>query len=111
MDFGDKVKLLRKKHDLSQENLAAILKINRNCLSRIETGKSEPSLSVIRDIAEFFNVDVASLMDIQKEKLDAKDKIKKIVDDCQYLMDNDLDFLVRIISVMREEYVKHSEEE
>ena len=50
-------------------------------------------------------------MDIQKEKLDAKDKIKKIVDGCQYLMDNDLDFLVRIISVMREEYVKHSEEE
>ena len=40
-----------------------------------------------------------------------KDKIKKIVDGCQYLMDNDLDFLVRIISVMREEYVKHSEEE
>ena len=111
MDFGDNVKLLRKKHDLSQENLAAILKINRNCLSRIETGKSEPSLSVIRDIAEFFNVDVASLMDIQKEKLDTKDKIKKIVDGCQYLMDNDLDFLVRIISVMREEYVKHSEEE
>ena len=111
MDFGDKVKLLRKKHDLSQENLAAILKINRNCLSRIETGKSEPSLSVIRDIAEFFNVDVASLMDIQKEKLDAKDKIKKIVDGFQYLIDNDLDFLVRIISVMREEYVKHSEEE
>ena len=34
-----------------------ILKINRNCLSRIETGKSEPSLSVIRDIAEYFNID------------------------------------------------------
>lgn len=76
MDFGDKVKLLRKKHDLSQENLAAILKINRNCLSRIETGKSEPSLSIIRDIAEFFNVDVASLMDIQKEKLDTKGLFK-----------------------------------
>ena len=40
MEFGDKVKLLRKKHDLSQESLATILKINRNCLSRIETGKS-----------------------------------------------------------------------
>lgn len=111
MEFGDKVKLLRKKHDLSQERLATILKINRNCLSRIETGKSEPSLSVIRDIAEYFKVDVASLMDIQSKKIDTKDKIKKIAEGCQYLMDNDLDFLVRVISVMREEYVKHSEEE
>lgn len=106
MEFGDKVKLLRKKHDLSQDSLATILKINRNCLSRIETGKSEPSLSVIRDIAEYFKVDVASLMDIQSKKIDTKDKINKIADDCRYLMDNDLDFLIRVISVMREEYVK-----
>ena len=106
MEFGDKVKLLRKKHDLSQESLATILKINRNCLSRIETGKSEPSLSVIRDIAEYFKVDVASLMDIQSKKIDTKDKINKIADGCRYLMDNDLDFLIRVISVMREEYVK-----
>ena len=106
MEFGDKVKLLRKKHDLSQDSLATILKINRNCLSRIETGKSEPSLSVIRDIAEYFKVDVASLMDIQSKKIDTKDKINKIADGCRYLMDNDLDFLIRVISVMREEYVK-----
>ena len=48
---------------------------------------------------------------IQSKKIDTKDKIKKIAEGCQYLMDNDLDFLVRVISVMREEYVKHSEEE
>ena len=34
MDFGRKVQLLRKSHDLSQENLASILKINRNYLYR-----------------------------------------------------------------------------
>ena len=111
MEFGDKVKMLRRKHDLSQESLATILKVNRNCLSRIETGKSEPSLSVIRDIAEYFKVDVASLMDVNVEKLDTKDKIKRIIDGCQYLMDNALDFLIRVISVMREEYVKHGDSE
>ena len=111
MEFGDKVKMLRKNHDLSQESLATILKINRNCLSRIETGKSEPSLSVIRDIAEYFKVDVTSLMDVNVEKLGTKDKIKIIMEGCQYLMDNDLDFLVRVISIMREEYVKHEDNE
>ena len=56
MDFGKKVQMLRKTHGLSQETLANILNINRNNLSRIETGKSEPNLSVIRDIAKYFNM-------------------------------------------------------
>lgn len=106
MDFGSKIQMLRKNHSLSQEKLAAILKINRNYLSRIETGKSEPSLSVIRDITNYFRVDVASLMDIQMTGSNTKEKIQMIVDGCQYLMDDDLDFLIRAISVMREEYVK-----
>lgn len=107
MEFGDKVKLLRKNHNLSQESLANSLNINRNCLSRIETGKSEPSLSIIRGICEYFRIDVASLMDVTSSNIDTRDKIKKIALECEYLMDNDLDFLIRIISIMREEYVKH----
>ena len=106
MEFGNKVQILRKSHDLSQENLAAILKINRNYLSRIETGKSEPTLSIIRDIAIYFKVDVATLMDIEKVNENAEDKIKRIVDGCHYLLDDDLDFLERIISVMRNECIK-----
>ena len=106
MDFGKKVQLLRKSHDLSQEKLAAILKINRNYLSRIETGKSEPTLSIIRDIALYFKIDVSSLMDIEKKKENIEEKIKKIVDGCHYLVDDDLDFLIRVISVMRNECVK-----
>lgn len=106
MDFGKKVQMLRKNHNISQENLAILLKINRNYLSRIETGKSEPTLSIIKDIAALFKVDVASLMDIRFDNVTTADKIKKINDGCRYLLDNDLDFIIRMISVMRQEYVK-----
>ena len=106
MDFGNKVQFLRKSYHLSQESLASILKINRNYLSRIETGKSEPTLSIIRDIALFFKVDVASLMNINKNNLNNEEKINNIVEGCHYLMSDDLDFLIRIISVMRNECVK-----
>lgn len=106
MDFGKKVQMLRKNHNISQENLAVLLKINRNYLSRIETGKSEPTLSIIRDIASLFKVDVASLMDVHLYNVTTEDKIKKINDGCHHLLDSDLDFIIRIISVMREEYVK-----
>ena len=106
MEFGNKVQILRKNHNISQENLASILKVNRNYLSRIETGKSEPTLSVIRDIAKYFGVDVASLMDMHNGTVSSEEKIKKIVSGCHHLLDDDLDFIIRIISVMREEYVK-----
>lgn len=44
-------------------------------------------------------------MDI-KNNNNSVNKIKKINEECKYLIDNDLDFLIRIISIMREEYVK-----
>lgn len=106
MEFGSKVQMLRKNHNISQEKLAAILKINRNNLSRIETGKSEPTLTIIKGIATYFNVDVASLMDMDNKDLTTQDKIMAIDDGCRHLIDNDLDLLLRLISVMREEYVK-----
>ena len=106
MDFGKKIQMLRKTHGLSQETLANILNINRNNLSRIETGKSEPNLSIIRDIVKYFKLDADSLIGINNEDISSKDKIKIILVNCNYLFDNDLDFLVRLTSIMREEFVK-----
>ena len=45
-------------------------------------------------------------MDIQSNGSNAEEKIKQIVEGCKFLLDSDLDFLIRVISVMREEYVK-----
>ena len=106
MDLGIKIKNLREIEKISQEQLAKTLKINRNYLSRIETGKSDPSLAVLRNIASYFKVDITTLMDIQSNGSNSKEKIDKIIEGCQYLLDSDLDFLIRAISVMREEYVK-----
>lgn len=106
MDFGVKIQKLRKNKGLSQEKLATILNINRNYLSRIETGKSEPTLSVIRNIALYFNVESDSLMDIHYEKKTREEKIRKIHEECISLTDSDLNFIIRTLSVMRAEYVK-----
>ena len=102
MKLGEKIKLLRKGKKISQEELANMLKINRNYLSRIETGKSEPTSSVLKNIAKIFNIDLNSLLDINNNDIENTDKIKYIVENCKYLNDSDLDFIVRIISIMRE---------
>lgn len=106
MKLGEKIKQLRKSKGISQEELASMLKINRNYLSRIETGKSEPTSSILKNIAEIFNVDLNALLDITEDNSKNADKIKYIIDNCKYLHDKDLEFIVRIMSIMREEYVK-----
>lgn len=62
--------------------------------------------SVLKNIAKIFNIDLNSLLDINNNDIENTDKIKYIVENCKYLNDSDLDFIVRIISIMREEYVK-----
>lgn len=108
MKLGEKIKLLRKSKNISQDQLASMLNINRNYLSRVETGKSEPSSSVLKNIATIFNIDLNSLLDIKKSDEESAKKMEYIVNSCKQLADKDLDFLVRIISVMKEEYVKIS---
>ncbi|MGN1342470.1 MAG: helix-turn-helix domain-containing protein [Bacilli bacterium] len=106
MKLGEKIKFLRRGKNISQEELAAMLKINRNYLSRIETGKSDPTASLLKNIAKLFNVDLNSLLDINDADIENSNKIKYIVENCKYLNEKDLDFIVRIMTVMREEYVK-----
>lgn len=108
MKLGDKIKLLRKNKGISQEELSTILNINRNFLSRIETGKSEPSATILRNIAKLFNVDLNSLLDVKNTPSENSDKIKYITENCKHLDEKDLDFIIRIMSVMKEEYVKIS---
>ena len=101
-----KIKLLRKSKGISQEGLATILKVNRNYLSRVETGKSEPTAGILKQIAEIFNIDLNSLLEIDCNNKDNSEKIKYIVTNCKNLNEKDLDLIVRMITIMKEEYVK-----
>ncbi len=109
MKIGEKIKSLRKSNGMSQEVLAQKLNVNRNLLSRVETGKNDPTITMVKDIATIFNVDIASLADMKSKSMSYDEKMKIINDGCYYLTDKDLDMIVRMISVMREEYVKRSD--
>lgn len=106
MKLGEKIKQLRKNKSISQEELAGMLKINRNYLSRIETGKSEPTSSILKHIAQIFSIDLNSLLEVSDTDSKTTEKISYIAENCKFLHDKDLDFIVRIMTVMREEYVK-----
>ena len=108
MNFGEKLQLLRKNNGISQEELSNLVNINRNCISRIETGKSDASITQAKDISDFFGVDIKSMIYSKEQGLSNTEKIKIISENCKYLNEDDLNLIIRMISVLRKEYVKNN---
>lgn len=54
--IGEKIQLLRKQNNMSQEKLAQELNVTRQAVSKWELGNSTPELENIVQISELFNV-------------------------------------------------------
>ena len=104
MDLGNKIKNIRYNHNISQEELARILEINRNYLSRIETNKSLPTAEILAKLAVTFNISIDSLLGVNLDKNDGveirKEKINKINQYLMYLSNSELDFVINMLCVM-----------
>ena len=61
-NIGIRIKSERLRRGLSQEELAEKCDISRNSVSLIETGKINPTIIKILDIAQILGVDVDSLV-------------------------------------------------
>ena len=61
MEFGDILKQIRKERGLSQDELAAILGTTKQVLSRYETKKRVPRLSVVSDYAQKLGIPLSML--------------------------------------------------
>lgn len=65
MGFSDRLKSLRTERNLSQEELAKALNINRTSIAHYERSDNEriPRPDTLNKIADFFNVSIDYLMD------------------------------------------------
>ncbi len=108
MKLGNKIKNIRYKRNISQMEMAKLLEINRNYLSRIETNKSLPTAEVLTKLAKNFSISIDSLLDINTDDIDTQkiktNKIKKIMQYCDTLDNSELDFIINILSVMTNKY-------
>ena len=66
MMFGDRVRLLRKKHHLTQEQLAELAGISVDFLSLIERGRNSPSFENLEALSDALKTSVASLFTFPK---------------------------------------------
>ena len=80
--IGEFLKQLRKEKGLTQEQVAERFFVSDRTVSRWETGSNMPDLSVIVELADFYDVDIREIMDGERksENMDpiTTDTVKKV---------------------------------
>ena len=67
--LGEKLKLYREKHDMTQKEVAEILEVEPGTISKYELEMIEPNIESIKKLAEIFNVTIDELLK-DEEKFD-----------------------------------------
>lgn len=62
LEFSEKLQQLRKKSNLTQEQLAEHLFVSRTAISKWESGKGYPSIDSLKSISKFFLVSIDELL-------------------------------------------------
>lgn len=71
-NIGQKIKELRKKHDLTQEKLADYLGVTYQCVSKWECGVTSPDLSLIGPLTKLLHVSADELLGLSEPVTDAR---------------------------------------
>lgn len=70
MKLAEKLQTLRKERGMSQENLAEIIGVSRQAVSKWESGQSYPEMDKLIALSELFNVSIDSLVKDVKDNTD-----------------------------------------
>ncbi|OFR22753.1 AbrB family transcriptional regulator [Atopobium sp. HMSC064B08] len=70
MSFAENLVELRKYHDFSQEELADMIGVSRQTLSKYETGESLPDIEKCKLLADVFGVTIDDLISYDKKNED-----------------------------------------
>ncbi len=105
--IGEKIRLLRKKNDVTQDRLAEYLGVTPQAVSRWESGVCYPDMNALPAIADYFSVSIDELLcynHVQKEA-----KVKEYLEATERLLDHDkvtdaLDLLRRAMADVPSDY-------
>ena len=77
MNLGENLRKIRKDNNLSQEDLADLLKVSRQSVSKWESGIASPEMDKILLICKKFNIKVDELLNAYLNEV-KEDKERKI---------------------------------
>ena len=70
MSFVENLNELRKIHNYSQEELAEMIGVSRQTMSKYETGESLPDIEKCKQLADVFGVTIDDLVSYEKDDSD-----------------------------------------
>ena len=85
--FGKNLKEMRKERNLTQENIADLLGVSFQSVSKWERGESYPDITMLPVIASFFKVTVDELLGVNEAE--NEEKIKQYIYDIKCLTDHE----------------------
>ena len=74
--IGSFLKELRKEKNLTQEQLAETLNVSGRTVSRWETGNNMPDLSVLIELADFYDADIREIINGERKSEKMNDELK-----------------------------------
>lgn len=80
--IGEFLRTLRKEKGLTQEQVAEEFNVSGRTVSRWETGSNMPDISIISEIADFYEVDIRELIDGERKNEPAPEEetVSKIIE-------------------------------
>ena len=77
--IGSFLKELRKEKELTQEQLAEKLNVSNRSVSRWENGNTMPDISILIELAEFYEVDIKEIIDGERKSENMNDAEKELM--------------------------------
>ena len=77
--IGKFIKKLRKENNITQKDLADKYGVTYQAVSKWETGKNIPDISLLKEISKDFNVNIEDLLEGKKTKKEKPNINKKIL--------------------------------
>lgn len=82
--IGDNIKFYRKKNQLTQDDIAKECSVTRQAVSKWENGSNMPDLSLLVELADFYNVDIREIIDGERKSeimnSEEKETLKLVAD-------------------------------
>ena len=78
--IGEFLKELRKEKGLTQEQLAEQFNVSRRSVSRWETGKNMPDISLLVEIAEFYDTSIPKIINGERKSEKMNEEVKEVAE-------------------------------
>lgn len=99
--FADRLRELRKKTRLTQEEAAKKLDIARTTYSGYERGTSEPDFNTLNKLSEFYEVDLNWLITGRERGMDPE--VEQMIEDYAELSEKDQQYIQDLIERLKKE--------